>query len=402
MYPGTNPTLTRCEYRIKPWKKALSLLLGVALVAGSLFVCTSSFGPDRIAARVSSLFFLAGGIYVLAWAFRSRLIFDGMRIEVRSAFGERSADVHEIEGYRTISSRYGTEKQLRLKNDAGSLTISNDFETDAEFNVWLRHLPDLDKAHRETVLDEIKRDEGLGGTPEERMGALATAKTLSIFALVVAVALALVLNLADPMLRLPAGVLLALAPLAVLMMIRQSPLLYTIFKRKADPRADLAFVLMVTSFGFLMCNRGIHMVSVQPLLPMIAALAALHLAPFFFAKRDDANLFGRVIPLIFFAALYGFSVTVATDGLLDSATPAAYRATVTGKHESHGRSTSYTLYLAPWGPFEKANPLGVDGSFYRRTTIGDQVCLDSYPGTLHAPWYRQVDCAAQLGPISFP
>jgi hypothetical protein len=402
MYPGTNPTLTRCEYRIKPWKKALSLLLGVPLVAGSLFVCTSSFGPDRIAARVSSVFFLAGGIYILAWAFRSRLIFDGMRIEVRSAFGERSADIHDVEGYRTVSSRYGSEKQLRLKNGAGSLTISSDFETDAEFNVWVRHLPDLDKTDRETLLDEIKREEGLGATADERMGALATAKTLAIFALVVVVALALVLNFADQKLRLPAGVLLALAPLAVLMMVRRSPLLYTIFKRKADPRADLALVLMVPSFGFLLCNRGIHIVSVQPLLPMIIVLAAFYLAPIFFSKRDDANVFGRIVGLLFFAGLYGFSVTVAADGLLDSATPAAYRATVTEKHVSHGRSTSYTLYLAPWGPFEKTNRLGVGSSFYRRTMIGDQVCLDLYPGTLHAPWYRHVDCATQLGPISSP
>lgn len=402
MYPGTNPTLTRCEYRIKPWKKALSLLLGVPLVAGSLFVCTSTFGPDKIAARVSSLFFLAGGIYILAWAFRSRLVFDGMRIEVRNAFGERSADIHEVEGYRTISTRYGTQKQLRLKNGAGSLTISNDFETDAEFNVWLRHLPDLDKTDRETLLDEIKREESLGTTATERMGALATAKTLAIFSVVVVVALAIVLNFADPMLRLPAGVLLALAPLAVLMMVRRSPLLYTIFKRKADPRADLAFVLMVTSFAFLLCNRGIHIVSVQPLLPMMVALAAFYLTPIFFSKWDGTNVFGRVVGLLFFAGLYGFSVSVAADGLLDSTTPAAYRATVTDKRESHGRSTSYILYLAPWGPFEKTNRLGVGSSFYRRTMIGGQVCLDLYPGTLHAPWYRQVDCATQLGPISSP
>ena len=399
MCPGSNPTLTRCEYRIKPWKKALSLILGFPLTVGSLFVfATSNLGPDRLAARISTVFFLAGGVYLLAWAFRSRLIIDGTRIEVRRAFSERSADLHEIEGYRTIYSRNGSYKQLRLRNGAGTISVSNDFETDGEFDAWLRKLPDLDNIDREAMLDEIKHQEGLGATPEDRMGALATAKTLAIFALVVVVALALVLNFADPILRLPAGLILAIGPMAVLMMVWRSPLLYAIFKRKADPRADLSFVLMVTSFAFLMRIRGVHMVSIVPMLPIIVVLAVFFLLPVFLSKGDGVNVFGRVFGLLFFAGLYGYGAAVAADGLLDSSAPAPYRATVMDKHETHGRSNSYTLYLAPWGPFESTNRLGVSSNAYRRTAIGDQVCLDLYPGTLHAPWYRHVSCSTQFGP----
>jgi hypothetical protein len=402
MYPDLNPTLTRCEYRIKPWKKALSLLLGVPLTVAGLFVAaTSRFGQDKITAGISCLFFLAAGVYLLAWAFRSRLVLDGTRIEVRTAFGERTADLHEIEGFRTISTRYGSIKRLQLKNGAGAISVSNDFETYGDFRAWINKLPDLDGIDRTSLLDEIKSREDLGATPEERLGALRTARTIAIFALVVVVTLALVLSFADPVLQLPAGTVLAFSPVAVLVLMRRSPLLYTIFKRKADPRADLAFVLIVTSFGFLLASRDVHLVSVRNLLPIMALLAALFLAPIFLPKRsDNAMLMSRVIGLVFFAGLYGYALTLASDSLLDGSYPAPYRASVIQKHEYHGRSTSYMLYLAPWGPFAERNRLSVTSHFYHRTEIGDQVCLDLYPGSLHAQWFRQVDCATQRGPIS--
>lgn len=402
MYSESYPTLTRCEYRIKPWKKALSLMLGFPLVMGSLFLAaTSNFGSANVTGGVSSLFLAAAGIYMLAWTFRSRLIIDGTRIEVRTAFGERSADFHDIEGFRTISTRYGTDKRLQLKNGNGTITVSNDFETDGDFDAWMRRLPDLDSKDRESLLDEIKSRQDLGATPEERMGALATAKTIAIFATVVVVALAIVMGFADPLLRSLAAVLLAFAPVAVFMLLQRSPLLYTIFRRKADPRAELAWVLMVASFGFLLGIRGVHLVSIKPLLPFILLLAALYLAPIFLTKRDDAMVMNRTLPLIFFAALYGYGAVVDANASFDEANAAHYRATVTRKHEYHGRSTTYTLYLAPWGPFGETNRLNVTGGFYRHTEIGDQVCLDLHRGRLYAPWFTQVDCATQSGPISF-
>jgi hypothetical protein len=399
MYPNPQAILVRREYQIKAWKKVLSLLLGVLLTMGSLFAGASlNFGPAKSVALVSALFFLAGGVYMLAWAYRSRLILDGTRIEVRTVFRECSADMSEIEGFRTVSSRYGTYKQLRLKNGAGTISVSNDFETDADFEAWFRNLPDLDQLDRETLLDEIRNKEDLGSSPEERMAALATAKTLAVFAVVVVVALALVLNLADPILRLPAAVILAIAPIAVLIAVARSPLLYAIFKRKKDPRAELAFVLIVTSFAFLLAIRGIHMVSIRPLSPIMIVLAIVYLSPVFIANREGSVVMGRVFALLFFAGLYAYSLTIAADALLDSATAEPYHATVTGKYETHGRSTSYTFYLAPWGPFEGTNRLGVSYNDYHRTMTGDQVCLNLHRGTLNAPWYQQVDCASQPAP----
>ncbi len=396
MYPESYSILRRCEYSIKPWKKAIYLLLGVPLIAGGFFLTAiSGFGSNSIVSAISSLFFLGGGVYALAWAFRSKLAIDGTRIDVRTAFGDRTAELQDIEGYRTISTRYGSVKRLQLKNGDRAITVSNDFETDGEFSEWMRKLPDLDDRDRASLLDEIKEQRDLGATPEERLGKLANAKSIGIFAIVVAVALALAVSFGEPLLQLPAGLLLAAAPAIVFLMIQRSPLLYTIFKRKADPRADLAFVLMAASLGFLFADRNIHLVSMQSLLPEMLLLAALYLAPLWISRQDNTPLINRVISLLIFAGIYSYGVAVSADSFLDTRPPAPFRATVLQKRVFHGRSTSYALYLAPWGPIPTTNRLNVTSNFYDRTQIGDSVCLDLHPGSLHAQWFMQVDCAMQ-------
>lgn len=402
MLSDLQANIGRREFPMKAWKKMFGLLFGVALCAGSWFLGTmtaaKSSGP---AAWLPAAFLFATGIYLLAWVVRSRLVIDGSRIEVQTAFTNRSADRSQIEGYRTIQTRNGNYKQFQLRDGAGYLSVRNDFDTDADFDAWMRQIPDLDLRDREALLDTIKQDAELGATPEERIQALATAKTLAIFLLVVVIAAAAALMFGDPWLQIPSAIVLAIAPAAILMMVSRSPMLYAVFKPKKDPRAELAFVLMVIGFSFLIKIGGIHVVTLTPLLPVMAILAIFFLLPVFLSNRGGPNQFGRIIGVILFAGFYGYGLTIAADELLDHGTVSPYRATVVGKHESHGRSTSYTLDLAPWGPVETANKIGVSASVYGRTDIGDQVCLNLHPGSLHVQWYSLVDCVSQpyYGPM---
>jgi len=393
----------RREYTMKAWKKILFLLLGILLTLGGWLVSsTGGLGRDRTASLISAGFFLAGGIYMLARAYRSRLILDGSRIDVRGAFTERSADLGEIEGLRTIQTRNGSYKRLQLRNGARAITLFNDFDTDDDFRRWIAQVPDLDLADREALLDEIKQDQQLGATPDERLAALATAKTIAVFLTIVTAVLAVAVNVTDDPLRLLTAVLLAIAPAAVLLLVWRSPMLYAVFKRKKDPRAELVFVLFIASFGFLIVNRGVHLVSVKPLAPEMIALGLLCFAPVLVQKGDSASAISRGIALFFFAGLYGYAVSVAADTQYDHGQISPYRATVLGKYESHGRSTSYTLKLGPWGPFEGENRLGVSARAYGHTDIGDTVCLDLHPGSLHAAWFEQVNCASQPAYESLP
>jgi hypothetical protein len=90
---------------------------------------------------------IAGGIYYLLVAMRSRIRIVGTRISVRGAFKEQSADICDIELVRNRYSRYRsvTGKLLRLKGGRGTINISLlVYSLDDRFGDWLKQVPDLD------------------------------------------------------------------------------------------------------------------------------------------------------------------------------------------------------------------------------------------------------------------
>ena len=389
----------RREYQVKAWKKIFFAILGVFLLTcGSALVLALRATSSNALALVPAIAFFAGGAYTFLWGLRGRLVIDGSRIEIRSAFQEKSADLSEIEGYRTFSSRNGNYYRLYLKDGRGSILLSRDFDTDEDFNRWFRQIPNLDEHDREVVLDEIARDEALGATREERMEALATAKTLSIFILIVTIAAALVLDFAGAEFRMPAGVVVAVAPMVILFLAFRSPLLYAALRQKADPRAEVAFVLAAAGFGLLIRAGGTHFVSVEPLAWIVGLIALACVGALWGTMRGTVQIPGRVLGLLLFAGLYGYGLTVMLDTLPDRSPASSFSTTVVGKHISSGRSTSYILHLGPWGPITGTNSISVPAKVYRDTEIGDEVCLALHAGALHAPWYRQVPCGQDVSP----
>ena len=389
--------MSRHEYALAAWKRALFLILGTLLTGGGLFFgFATSSGGNATTSLVSSLFFLCGGIYTIGYALLARVVIEGLRIQVRGAFREQSADISEIEGYRTVSSRSGTYTRLCLKEGRGTISLSNSFETDGDYQAWLAHLTDLDKRDRDSMLDEIARDESFGSSPGERLSALSRAKTSNILLIVVTVLSALVLNFAGPDLRLPAAFALALAPIIVLFLTWRSPLLYAIMKPRSDPRTDLGFIVIAAGFGLLMRDRGVHLVAQQPILLITAAIAFALIVGLYGSMKTGASLFGRLIGLLFFVGIYSYGLAVFADSVPDQSQATPFATSVIGKHVSHGgRSTSYILELAPWGPVQDRNNLSVSSSEYADVATGDPICLLLHPGALHIQWYERVKCSTR-------
>ncbi len=113
--------------------------------------------------------FLFFGVYLIALAMRSRVIIDGNRLEIRGAFADYYADVSEIEGYRTISSRNGNYTKFNLRGGRRPITLSLHFEKDESFDQWIGKIPDLDKRDRDRILEKISQQEDLGSSPQERL-----------------------------------------------------------------------------------------------------------------------------------------------------------------------------------------------------------------------------------------
>ena len=185
---------------------------------------------------------------------------------------------------------------------------------------------------------------------------------------------------------------LALIPIALAVMLHRSPLLYTVFRRKDDPRAELLYALIASSFGLLIRARGIRFVSFQAVGLVIAILLIIYLAAFYHSYLDSASMMRSFFALLLFGMLYGYGVVAVADAVGDESTPMHYVVHVLSKHYTTGRSRSYYLVLEPWGPLQHSNNLGVSKTIYDKASAGDQVCIELRPGRLNAPWYRQVSC----------
>ena len=99
-----------------------------------------------------------------------------------------------------------------------------------------------------------------------------------------------------------------------------------------------------------------------------------------------------VIWFSLFTGAYGYGIAVQANVLPDRSAPQLFQATVTGKHESTGKTTTYYLELPPWGPQSGPNEVTVQRDLYRNVAAGDTVCLWVYPGLLHVQWYRVTTC----------
>ena len=330
-------------------------------------------------------------IYVVVLALRSRLVLDGERIAVRGAFRERSAERSQIEGYRTIRTRGGDIRQLVLKEGRGTIDIDTNFDTDDDYNAWMQDVPDLDERDKQQLLAEIESRQDLGATPEERLGALAQAKQIAVGLTVAAGAAVAGLNFGSKGWIVCCALMAMLAPLVAAWLCIQQPLLYAFLKKKADPRAETFFVLMVSGLGLLIRMREVHMVSLQPLLIGMILVGLLIAALFYWPATQSAGR-ASVISVLIFAGMYAYGAVAVADVFLDRAKSVVYSASVVGSHVQRGKSTTYYLRLSPWGPVEDEDDVSVAESIYSSAHIGDQVCLNLSPGWLKAAWFRVVPC----------
>jgi MFS family permease len=384
----------RHEYRMKGGLKIFYLFFGLILCGvGIFFAVTFAQLPKAGVAALVGVAPMAIGIYLLALALRSRLAIDGTRFEVRGAFGEKTAEIGEIEGFRTISTRNGSYWRLQLKQGRGSITIQKWFDCD-DLRAWFQQLTDLDEQDRKQLLEEIEQDQELGTTPEQRLGALAAAKQWNVGLFVIAVIAAAGLFAGGVRWRLPAAMVLALVPVVALSLLNTKPLLYALGKSKRDPRNELSIALLASGMGLFFAGMQTHFVSMMPLLPLIVVVALAFIAAFYMMARKGPRTQGFHAIVLICGGFFAMGLIAASDTLLDNARPAPYAAQVVNKHTSSGRSTTYYLDFDAWGPFSGANHVSVPFSIYQTAQPGDTVCFEVYPGALHASWFERVSCDA--------
>jgi hypothetical protein len=149
-------------------------------------------------------------------------------------------------------------------------------------------------------------------------------------------------------------------------------------------------VVFVAGLAFIFHTSADHFVNLGPMILSMVVVSLALVAIFFSAAKAGAR--GALVALLLFAGVYGFGSIAVADTEFDDSPPAAYTTTVVGGHVSHGKSTSYYLRLAPWGPVAYPDDVSVSRALYDSTHLGDTVCTTLHSGSLHAPWFRLTAC----------
>lgn len=129
-------------YQMKRVVQVIYCSMGVAIIGMAAYeTVRTDFGMTLIA-----LLFSIPGILCCCWAICPRLTLTETEISVRYVFGEDSAQISNIEGWRTGSGgNTGPNWILQLRDNSGSLRINQNFAVDDFFLDFLSKLRNLEE-----------------------------------------------------------------------------------------------------------------------------------------------------------------------------------------------------------------------------------------------------------------
>lgn len=400
---GTTPG----EYRLGTGRKVSQSVLAAVFLAGAVFFLRLAVDrAGRDFAIAVGVVCLVPGILILLQAWSSRLILEGDRIEVRSALRGRSARRSEIEGLRRIKNQYGSWTRIYLKQNMGSFSVSAFFTGNDELEEWLKGLPDLDQVDAEEISAELSRNDSptarAAGSSNSFDSAKAWTLGLSIIGGLVSIP---VMFVPYPPVYKASLVVLLLCPVVGIILVRGFPLLFTIAKRKPDPRADVGFLIFWPGIGvifsFQTANDPTHLADSFQLIYWILGILIGFIAVLLPIIWKNPTRGGVLFFLVLTGGMYSIGLANALDTLPDISTPRPYMTWVLSKSESHSsKGTRYYLRVAPWGPIGYPDDVDVPRGTYNTIRVGEPVCFGLHPGVLHAPWYIQIHCSEQTLPIA--
>ena len=394
--PVFNPSLYPRAYRPSTgyllFLGTVGLLCGTGGIAGMLYFGTGhemTSLRSQLALVVLSLLFLLLGAYLITAVLTSRLILGPDFFEVKDFLSSKLLRRSDIAGYRILLTQYVSTLVFQPKAaEQKKLKIPLYFRTDGAFGQWFIEIPNLDHAELGQSMVELEavvaRDSlGIDATEERIVGAYRTVKTLNWVTGIVTVWAWIYLK-PYPLAMLAAGVL----PLIVIVLLARSHGLYQIEGRRNDARPSLAVAFIFP--GCALAYRAIqdlHFLEWKPLVLATLALAAL--LTIFLAQSDPHfhNRAAAAISIFFLGSMYCYGAIAHFDVLADRSLPASYQTQVLAKRADNGRTTSYYLQVAPWGPRQDAEEIEVSRALYGAISPGQPVSIGLYPGALHLPWY---------------
>ncbi|MGC8550220.1 MAG: hypothetical protein ACP5M4_11025 [Acidobacteriaceae bacterium] len=392
-YNGTQSQV----YQLTTGRKLLYLIMSAFYIGLSGFFLLKS-GPNstgRDWIDGMSLIFILAAIFLAAYALRTRLVLTGDQMEFRSTLRTRTLDRNQIEGIRTMRTRNGSYTRFYLKDNQGTFTIPASITNQDGVSQWLQSVTNLDQRDADKITSELSREQTIASGQTDPSALLGNAKIAMYVLTAVAIVASFLAFRQTPPLFFPSVIVLWLLPLVGIGLLYRFPLLYAVFKQKADPRAELSLAIMIPGFGLLFAfsaGESSHILHSSQILIWIAVIFIAFVVALLQPALSSVNRTGAVIGILVAGALYSIGVIHTADTLPDHSIPEPFQAQVLDMHESHGRSTSYYLSIAPWGPVTNGTDVEVSYHTYHSVSPGDTVCINLHSGYLQAPWYTLHTC----------
>ncbi len=335
------------------------------------------------------------GLFLLLSLFKWATVLYPDRVEKRDLFGSRALRKAEIAGYRIRSQRYGPPVMRLVPRNSGVKPLSvYVFNRDASFDLWLDGMRDLDAIDREAIEARLLNDPALGADPDQRKARLARLKQIAIGYNGLVIAVCAWAWIAPQPYRLVVAALMAIPPAALLLAYWSRGAL-SLTGGKTDPRPGVGIGALA---GVVLAARALDAQMIDLAGAFIGgfAIAALMTGMAYFLEARSPAGRGGVFAIALLALIYGVSAVNLLDRVADTSKPTIMKSVVLEKWVHRGKSTSWNVRVAPWGPVEHEAAIGVASRLYDQVAVGDAVCMHLQAGTFGMRWYTLQLCPSPL------
>ena len=328
---------------------------------------------------------------MLTNAARKKVVISDYNIRSTDMFTTSEMAISDVKGYRILNNKSTKSLVFESASGGGKLTISNatGLNDSEELLDWVsNNFIELDAIDIQNQKDDLLQNSMYGATPEEREASLKKAKTITIVYAVGAAVVGFFSIFYDNKVWAVLEVVYPFVGVVLILTSKGLIKFLTNTKRSIYPGTfcGLLIISMVCFFKGILNGDIYDAHNIwEPAIVFAIALAA---ATVFAGKDRSMPLVAQLLLALLISALCGFGNTLHINKAFDRSQEQTYHVVVVSKHISHGKSTSYYLHTAPWGPENKSVSPSVGNRTYNNIQVGDTITIRFRTGALNIPWYK--------------
>ncbi|MGN8068017.1 hypothetical protein [Mucilaginibacter sp. 22184] len=373
------------EFPVSTGYKIFYGVIALGMIGLGAFLLTTPT-PGSAAIYLFPLFFIIGGIILVADKLKSNISIYPDSFVQTGLFKTKSIALTDIKGFR-IESKVFYIESATSKMTVRSYSELADYR---ELLLWLReNYQDLVAADYKADLQKILTDQSLGYTEEDRKAALKKAKIISFTYNILGVVLFLI-NFLVGHDAFYEGLLIMYPIISIFILFTGKGLIY-FYINKQSPYYSIcfgAFAAIVAMFIKSMDNY--YLLPSGHTLPAFLIICVVFFLALKFANSEKAATAMGLASIFLFLATslaYGFCTFRLINCSFDKSSDKEFHASVINHNITHSKGTHYHLVIGPWGPQRDIESIDVSQFEYFQDTIGSTVNLHLKKGLLSIPWY---------------